>query len=132
MGGKQFPPKTKGINMTIEKLTKQIFDECEKDGESVTLEEAREMAEMELKSKENCRRYEHSDKKTDENKPKKPKTIKISAEKAELFNLLWEGLSNYYPNCEILTNNKLISVQIGEKKFKVDIIETRQNKQKKG
>lgn len=113
----------------FEKLAKQIFDECEKDGEPVTLEEAREMAEMELKSKENCRRYEHSDKKTDENKPK---TVKISAEKAELFNLLWEGLSNYYPNCEILTNNKLISVQINQKIFKVDIIETRQNKQKKG
>ena len=115
----------------FEKLAKQIFDECAKDGEPVTLEEAREMAEMELKSKENCRRYEQSDKKITENKPKKPKTVKISPEKAELFNLLWEGLNNYYPNCEILTNNKLISVQINQKIFKIDIVETRQNKQKK-
>lgn len=114
--------------MTLEKLTKQIFDECEKDGEPVTMAEAQEMAEMELKSKENCRRYETSDKKIDSKKPKKPKTVKVSAEKTELFNLLWEGLSNYYPDCAILTNNKLISVKIGEKTFKIDIIETRQKK----
>lgn len=111
--------------MTKEELTKKIFEECEKENEPVTMEEAEEMAEMELKSKKNCRRYEISDKKIEENKPKKPKTVKVSKEKEDLFNLLWEGLSNYYENCEILTNNKLISVKIGEKTFKIDIIEQR-------
>ena len=48
-----------------------------------------------------------------------------SQEKQDLFSLIWEGLSNYYENCKILTNNKLISVQIGEKTFKIDIIEQR-------
>ncbi len=115
--------------MTIEQLAKQIFDECAKDGEPVTMEEAAEMAEMEQNSKENCKNYTKSAEKS-ENKPKKPKTVKVSAEKTELFNLLWEGLSNYYPNCEILTNNKLISVKIGEKSFKIDIVETRQKKPK--
>ena len=46
-----------------------------------------------------------------------------------LFNLLWEGLSNFYgKNAEIIKNNKLISVKIGEKSFKIDIIEQRKPK----
>ena len=113
--------------MTIEQLAKQIFDKCAKDGEAVSMDEAMEMAEMEQNSKENCKTYAKAEKKS-ENKPKKPKTVKVSAEKAELFNLLWEGLNNYYQNAEILTNNKLISVQINEKTFKIDIIETRPKK----
>lgn len=114
--------------MTLEELAKQIFKECEKEGEPVTIEEATEMAEMEFKSKENCKNYVSSSPKKSENKDKKPKIVKVSAEKVELFDLLWEGLSNYYENAEILKQNKLISVQIGEKTFKIDLIETRQKK----
>lgn len=114
--------------MTVEKLAQKIFAECEKDNEPVTMEEAVEMAEMELKSKENCKRYEVSAEKVQKKEKKAPKTVKVSTEKAELFDFLWEGLSNYYENCEILKNNKLISVKIGEKAFKIDIIETRQKK----
>lgn len=114
--------------MTLENLTRQIFEECFKEGEPITIEEAKEMAEMELKAKKNYKNYVNSAPKKPKNKEKKPKTIKVSAEKAELFNLLWKGLSNYYENAEILKQNKLISVQIGEKSFKIDIIETRQKK----
>lgn len=46
----------------LEKLTLSIFEEMEKDGEPVSMEEAREMAKMEMNSKEFCRRYEKSDK----------------------------------------------------------------------
>ena len=60
--------------MKKDKLIEKIMKECAADGEPVTLEEATEMAEMELKSN---RRYEQSDKprktatkerKVDENK----------------------------------------------------------------
>ena len=44
----------------LEKLTFSIFEEMEKDGEPVSMEEAREMAKMEMNSKEFCRRYEKS------------------------------------------------------------------------
>lgn len=47
--------------MTLEKLTEKIMKECEADGEPVTKEEAREMAEMELKASGN-RHYEQSEK----------------------------------------------------------------------
>lgn len=113
---------------TIEQSAKEIMAEYEKDGEPISLEDALEVAEMELKSKKNFKNYVSSEPKKSKNKAKKPKTVKISAEKAELFDLLWEGLSNYYENSEILKPNKLISVNIGEKNFKIDIIETRQKK----
>ena len=35
----------------LEKLTQEIFNECKKDGEPVTMAEARQMAEMEIKAK---------------------------------------------------------------------------------
>lgn len=115
--------------MDKEKLINQIMKECEEDGEPVTREEAEEMAEMELKAKKDCKNYVSADK-TTRKKSDKPRTVKVSDEKIQLFNLLWEGLSNYYENCEILTNNKLISVKINEKIFKIDIVETRQKKSK--
>lgn len=112
--------------MTLEKLAKQIFDECAKEGEPITMEEAQEMAQMEINAK-----GINLDARATEPKPKaekKPKVVQVSQEKQDLFSLIWEGLSNYYDNCEILTNNKLISVQIGEKTFKIDIIEQRKPK----
>lgn len=116
--------------MTTQELAKKIFAECAKDGEPVTEAEALEMAEMELKSKANCRRYETAERTPAEKSDKKPRTVKISQEKQELFSFLWEGLSNYYENSEILTNNKLIAVKIGEKSFKINISEDRQKKSK--
>ena len=47
--------------MTKEKLIEKIMQECEKDGEPVTREEAEEMAEMEIKAG-NIKHYEKSDK----------------------------------------------------------------------
>lgn len=45
----------------LEGLAKTIYNECEKNGEPVTMEEAMEMAKMEIGSKE-LKRYEQSDK----------------------------------------------------------------------
>ena len=110
--------------MTLEKLAKQIFDECAKEGEPITMEEAQEMAQMEINAKGikvGARAVEP--------KPQKEKIQRIaqvSDEKMALFSLLWEGLSNFYgENAQIQKNNKEISVQIGEKSFKIDVIEHR-------
>lgn len=114
--------------MSIEKLAQQIFNECEKDGEPVTIEDALEMARMELGAKE-IKNYAQKEYKPKEEKEKKPKEIKVSKEKIELFDLLWEGLHNFYDeNAQIIKQNKEISVQIGEKSFKIDIVEHRKPK----
>ena len=75
---------------TLEKLAKEIMAECEREGEPVTIEEATEMAEMEVKSKE-ISRYEKS------NKPRKQttKVRKVDETKKRILTdcrILLEGL----------------------------------------
>lgn len=56
---------------------------------------------------------------------KKPEK-KVSDAKKELFNEILSDLKDVYKeNIEVLNENKLISVRIGEKLFKIDVIETR-------
>ena len=87
------------------------------------MEEAQEMAQMEINAKGIKVGARATEPKAE--KEKKQRIAQVSQEKQDLFSLIWEVLSNYYENCEILTNNKLISVQIGKKTFKIDIIEQR-------
>ena len=62
-------------------------------------------------------------------KPRKPIEKKISDEKKSLFTEILNNLSAVYgENVEILNENKLISVKINEKTFKIDIIEQRPRK----
>jgi len=63
-----------------------------------------------------------------EKKEKKPKTVKISDEKQELFANVLKNLQEIYENVEVLNPNKLISVKIGDKSFKIDLIEQRKPK----
>ena len=63
-----------------------------------------------------------------EKKEKKPREIKVSDEKQALFSEIVEKLAENGRNYEILKENKLICVKIGEKIFKIDLIEQRQPK----
>lgn len=111
--------------MTLEKLAKQIFDECEKDGEPITMEEALEMAQMEIGAKD----VSHDARAAAPTKEKKAKVVQVSQEKQMLFSEILSNLEDVFrENVQILTQNKLISVKIGEKTFKVDIIEQRKPK----
>ena len=66
--------------------------------------------------------------KTDK-KEKKPRTVKISDEKQGLFNNIYNFLvETYGGSVEIVKENKLLALKIGEKTFKVDLIEQRQPK----
>ena len=59
---------------------------------------------------------------------KKPEK-KVSDAKKELFSEILSDLEGVYKeNVEVLNENKLISVRIGEKLFKIDVIETRSPK----
>ncbi len=58
----------------------------------------------------------------------KPKTVKTSNEKVELFKEILENLQENHQNVEILNKNKLISVEINGKIFKIDLIEQRKPK----
>lgn len=64
----------------------------------------------------------------DKKTSKKPKTVKVSTEKIELFAEILQNLTENYQNVEVLKENKLISVEINGKIFKIDLIETRKRK----
>ena len=63
-----------------------------------------------------------------EKKEKKPREIKVSDEKQALFSEIVEKLAENGRNYEIVKEIKLICVKIGEKTFKIDLIEQRQPK----
>lgn len=64
-----------------------------------------------------------------EQKEKKPRVVKISDEKQALFSEILSNLEDVYPNSvEIVKENKLLTVKIGAKTFKIDIIEQRPKK----
>ena len=63
-----------------------------------------------------------------EKKEKKVREVKVSDEKQLLFAEIVENLAENGRNYQILKENKLISVQIGEKIFKIDLIEQRMPK----
>lgn len=60
------------------------------------------------------------------NNNRKSRTVKISDEKKQLFHLVYSALLELgSPNVEILKEYKLFQCKIGEKVFKVDLIEQR-------
>lgn len=61
------------------------------------------------------------------NKPRKPRTVKISDEKQELFAFVQNALIAEYSadNVKVVKENKLFTVAIGDKVFKIDLIEQR-------
>lgn len=88
-----------------------------------------EQAELEQKAKENkITATIHGASATEKQKQSKPKTVKVSDEKVTLFNEIRANLEDIYDSVEILKENKLIQVKIGEKIFKIDLIEQRKPK----
>lgn len=62
-------------------------------------------------------------------KNSKPRTVVVSDEKKALFENIFGNLAEIYgENAKIEKENKLIIVKIGEKTFKIDIIEQRKPK----
>ena len=111
--------------MALEKLAKQIFDECAKEGEPITMEEAQEMAQMEINAKGikvGARAIEPK-----AEKEKKQRIAQASAEKQKIFSDIVEFLQRDYNIC-IEKDNKLLKITENGKIFKLDLVETRQKK----
>ena len=111
-------------NLSYAQAEKYLLD-VYKDIQSENVFDLLDCIELEVKSKQNPKRnYVQSA----EKKPKKPKTVKISQNKQELFYKLALFLQNEYENVEILTENKLFQVKIGSDIFKIDVIQQRNKK----
>lgn len=81
---------------------------------------------QELDEKAKKAGIEHETVQKPRKKSEKPREKKVSDEKKTLFNGILNNLKSIYQEkVTILNENKLISVKIGEKTFKIDIIECR-------
>lgn len=89
-----------------------------------------EQAELDAKAKKV--KIDHGASAVDKTKKeKKPRPKVASDEKKELFDEIFSNLSDVYgQNARIEKENKLIIVKIGDKEFKLDLIETRKPKTK--
>lgn len=64
-----------------------------------------------------------------EKKDRKPRTVKVSDTKQAVFANIHNFLvETYGENVEIVKENKLLSLKVGDKTFKVDLIEQRPKK----
>lgn len=112
-------------------LTKEQAIEMWLDDEGYTDNE--EQLELEKKAKESgIMRDIHGASATDKAKKTTPKTVKVSEEKRDLFDLLYDTLRDYSVDFDgkatILKENKLIQFEINGKTFKIDLIEQRPKK----
>lgn len=127
----------KNINIPNEEIEKsmKLFGISENDAIEMWLEDEgyldnEEQSELEAKAKENKITATIHGASGDKHKRKesKPKVVKVSDEKQTLFAQILSNLQYDYDNVEVLKENKLIQVKIGEKIFKVDLIEQRKPK----
>ena len=116
------------MNEKLGALAKQIWKEYYGTDEQITMEEAFEMARMELGAKT----ADIVDAGKEKGGNRKPKVVKVSDEKKALFQTILLNLSRCegveLENIDVLTENKLISVEINGKIFKIDVIECRNKK----
>ena len=131
-------PNNKTINIPDDEIKKSMkaLDLSKEDAIQLWLEDNdyevnEEQAELDAKAKKV--KIDHGASAVDksEKKEKKPRPKVASDEKKELFDEIFSNLQDVYKqNAQIVKENKLITVKIGEKVFKVDIIEQRASKTK--
>lgn len=114
----------KNGRMACDECFGQFCDDIDDCPEGMTLEEQNA---LDQKAKEN---KVGADARAEKSKTeRKPRTVVISDEKQRLFAEIFDELHEIYgENAKIEKENKLIIVKIGEKTFKIDLIETRKKK----
>jgi hypothetical protein len=131
-------PNGKNINIPDEEIKKSMkaLDLTKEDAIQMWLEDNdyevnEEQAELDAKAKKVKIDHGASAMDKTKSKEKKPRPKVASDEKKELFDEIFSNLQDIYKeNARIEKENKLIIVKIGEKTFKIDLIEQRAPKTK--
>ena len=129
-------PNGKNVNIPDEEIKKSMkaLDLTKEDAIQMWLEDNdyevnEEQAELDAKAKKVKIDHGASAMDKTKSKEKKPRPKVASDEKKELFDEIFSNLEDVYKqNAQIVKENKLITVKIGEKVFKIDIIEQRPKK----
>ena len=131
-------PNGKSVNIPDEEIKKSMkaLDLTKEDAIQMWLEDNdyevnEEQAELDAKAKKVKIDHGASAMDKTKSKEKKPRPKVASDEKKELFDEIFSNLQDVYKeNARIEKENKLIIVKIGEKTFKIDLIEQRAPKTK--
>ena len=131
-------PNGKNVNIPDEEIKKfmKALDLTKEDAIQMWLEDNdyevnEEQAELDAKAKKVKIDHGASAMDKTKSKEKKPRPKVASDEKKELFDEIFSNLQDIYKeNARIEKENKLIIVKIGEKTFKIDLIEQRAPKTK--
>ena len=126
-------PNGKNVNIPDEEIKKSMkaLDLTKEDAIQMWLEDNdyevnEEQAELDAKAKKVKIDHGASAMDKTKSKEKKPRPKVASDEKKELFDEIFSNLQDIYKeNARIEKENKLIIVKIGEKTFKIDLIEQR-------
>ena len=129
-------PNGKNVNIPDEEIKKSMkaLDLTKEDAIQMWLEDNdyevnEEQAELDAKAKKIKIDHGASAMDKTKSKEKKPRPKVASDEKKELFDEIFSNLQDIYKeNARIEKENKLILVKIGEKTFKIDLIEQRPKK----
>ena len=131
-------PNGKNVNIPDEEIKKSMkaLDLTKEDAIQMWLEDNdyevnEEQAELDAKAKKVKIDHGASAMDKTKSKEKKPRPKVASDEKQTLFSQIFDNLHEFYgENSKIEKENKLIIVKIGEKTFKLDLIEQRAPKTK--
>ena len=108
--------------MTLEKLAAKIFKECEKEGEPVTMDEALEMAKMEINAKGH---YEQNAAKV---RKAAKRERKVDKEKLRFLNAFRVYLEGVGAVVEMFKNEAQIDFTFGENSYTLKLVKHRQKK----
>lgn len=111
-------------NMKLLEISKQ--DAIDLWLEDNDFQENEELEELDQKAKKVKIDHGATGGKVSDKKDKKPRTTVVSDQKQMLFSEILTNLQDVFgQNVQVLKENKLITVQIDEKIFKIDVIEQR-------
>ena len=112
--------------MSREKLAESILKQCEKDGEPVTMAEALEMADMEMKANKNIKNYVGSTENAEKVAKKSRKRV-VSTEKKQIFTDICDFIikTAKYDAFSVEIPYKKIEIRLNGKTFTLDLIEKR-------
>lgn len=116
---KEIEKSMKALELTKEEAVQMWLEDNE-------YEVNEEQAELDEKAKKVKIQHGASAIDKTEKKEKKERIVKVSNEKQALFGDIYQNLAELYgENVEIIKENKLLTVKINGKVFKIDLIEQR-------
>ena len=107
---------------TLEKLATKIFKECEKEGEPVTMDEAFEMAEMEINAKG------HYEQNVSKERKVTKRERKVDEEKLRFLNAFKECLEGVGAVVGMFKNEAEMDFTFGENSYTIKLVKHRQKK----